>query len=130
MRHVLKPRLPLRTVILVAVAAGLVWLSGSFFRALQVEALTAELPKANFDLVDDTSKYVYLSDLALDTTHQSSVGWGSLLFDQTSSGGKITERYEGNVITFDKGIWAHASSNVYDNLEEVGIEGEYDYLTA
>lgn len=76
MRHVLKPRLPLRTVILVAVAAGLVWLSGSFFRALQVEALTAELPKANFDLVDDTSKYVYLSDLALDTTHRSSVGWG------------------------------------------------------
>ncbi len=130
MRHVLKPRLPLRTAILVAVAAGLVWLSGSFFRALQVEALTAELPKANFDLVDDTSKYVYLSDLALDTTHRSSVGWGSLLFDQTSSGGKITERYEGNVITFDKGIWAHASSNVYYNLKEVGIEGEYDYLTA
>ena len=60
MRHVLKPRLPLRTVILVAVAAGLVWLSGSFFRALQGEALTAELTKANFGLVDYTSKYVYL----------------------------------------------------------------------
>lgn len=112
------------------VTSGLVVLLGFLFRALQAEAVAATLPEANFALVDDTSKYVYLSDLALDTTHRSSVGWGSLLFDQTSGGGKITERYEGNVITFDKGIWAHASSNVYYNLEEVGHEGEYDYLMA
>lgn len=130
MRLAVKPRLPIRTVILVTVTTGLVVLLGFLFRALRAEAVAAELPEANFGLVDDESQYKYLSDLALDTTHRSQAGWGSILFDQVNGGGKITERYEGNVITFDKGIWAHATSNVYYNLEEVGIQGQYDYLTA
>lgn len=112
------------------IVAGLAVLMGFLFQTLRAEAVEASLPEANFGMADDASQYVYLSDLALDTTHRSQVGWGSLLFDQVSGGGKITERYEGNVITFDKGIWAHASSNVYYNLEEVGHSDEFDYLTA
>lgn len=130
MRHELRLRLSLRTVIAAISMVGLVVSLLLFFLTFKTGAVAAELPEANFGLADDTSKYVYLSDLALDTTHKSQSGWGSLLFDQVNGGGKITERYEGNVVTFDKGIWAHASSNVYYNLEEVGIQGEYDYLTA
>ncbi len=124
-----KHRLPIGTVLSCGVVA-LVTVAIASMLGLQTRAAAASLPEANFGLEDDTSKYVYLSDLELDTTHRSQAGWGSILFDQVNGGGKIAERYEGNVVTFDKGIWAHASSNVYYNLEEAGVEGEYDYLTA
>ncbi len=121
-------KLSLRVLLMALVLCGAVLASSTVF---QVRADDLSQMRVSFEPKDNTGKYVYLSDLALDTTRRSHAGWGSLLFNQTDTNGrKISMRYDGSVITLDKGIWAHASSNVYYNLEELGIVGEYDYLTA
>ncbi len=76
----------------------------------------------------DTKEYVfalegagiiYLSDL--DWEANSTTGWGSLQKDAEVDGIPITLKDEnGAVVKFDKGIGAHANSDVYYNLEEKG----------
>lgn len=116
---------------------ALVWalaISMSMFQDSLMRPVTAvdlAQMRVSFDTADDKSKYVYLSDLALDENRPSRPGWGSLYFDKVDENGtKITLRYEDSVVTMNKGIWAHATSNVYYDLEALGIAGVYDYLTA
>ncbi len=60
---------------------------------------------------------IYLSDY--DYLAGSNTGWGSIRKDQTAAGQPITVRFENSDVTFEKGIWAHASSNVYYDLDAV-----------
>lgn len=122
-----KFKISLRVIFGMLAFCGVMVASSAVF---QVRATDLSQMWVSFEPKDNSGKYVYLSDLALDTTRRSQVGWGSLLFNQDANGNKISVRYDGSVVTLDKGIWAHATSNVYYNLEELGIVGEYDYLTA
>ncbi len=56
----------------------------------------------------------------------SKAGWGTLLKDTTSNGTKISLNYDGTVLTFDRGVWAHATSNV--DFDVRPYKDEYDYL--
>lgn len=128
MRRYRKFKISLRVILGILVLCGAMVASSAVF---QVRATDLSHMEVSFEPKDNTGKFVYLSDLALDTTHSSQTAWGNILFNQTDANGrKFTVRYDGSIITLDKGIWAHATSNVYYNLEELGIEGEYDYLTA
>lgn len=73
-----------------------------------------------------SSDFVYLSDIPYDNK-QSKSGWGNLLKDQASNGSKITIRYENGTWTFDKGMWAHATSTLVYDLTNYS---EYDYFTS
>ncbi len=73
---------------------------------------------------DQSDRYVYLSDL--EYLPSSRVGWGNLLKDTTSANTKITLKQNGVNVTFDKGLWAHATSNVYYDLSDYQ---DYDYFT-
>ena len=58
--------------------------------------------------------YIYLSDMEYDKD-KSSVGYGSINMDKNIDGGKIKLIQEGEVVEFNKGIGAHARSQVvYD----------------
>ena len=56
----------------------------------------------------------------------SRAGWGTLLKDTTSSGTKISLNYDGSVLTFDRGVWAHATSNV--DFDVRPYKDQYAYL--
>ncbi len=67
----------------------------------------------------------YLSEDLL-VRGKSSVGWDQIRFDETYYG-TISLRVEGANYTFEKGVWAHATSNVVFDL---GENHEYEYFTA
>lgn len=57
----------------------------------------------------ENSEFIYLSDIDYIETESKS-GWGSLLKDKTSANGRIQIKINGGAYSFDKGMWAHASS--------------------
>ncbi|HAT4368153.1 TPA: DUF5011 domain-containing protein [Clostridium perfringens] len=58
--------------------------------------------------------YIFLSDLPY-IKEMSNTSWGSIKINQNIDGGKITLNVDGEALQFDKGIGAHANSNlVYD----------------
>lgn len=73
----------------------------------------------DFDsIVESTnSKYMYLSDV---DPVLAEVGWGSFLKDEDSNGNSISMYYDGALKTFEKGLWAHATSNLYYDLNAIG----------
>ncbi len=71
------------------------------------------------------SDFLYLSDIDY-IASQSKSGWGSLLKDTTSAGSKIAVKVEGAYYTFDKGMWAHATSTLVYDISSY----HYDYFTA
>ena len=92
-----------------------------------VGAVDGTIPQdlvVSFNEPDQSDRFVYLSDL--DYLPSSRSGWGNILKDTTSASSKITLKQDGMNVTFDKGIWAHASSNVYYDLSEYQ---DYDYFT-
>lgn len=73
-----------------------------------VENVTSERQEQN------NENYIFLSDLEY-IKSMSNTSWGSIKMDQNISGGKITLNVDGEALQFDKGIGAHATSNlVYD----------------
>ncbi len=70
------------------------------------------------------SDFVYLSDIDY-IESQSKSGWGSLLKDKTSNNTKISVKVEGAVYSYDKGMWAHASSVLVYDISDY----DYDYFT-
>lgn len=73
----------------------------------------------------------YLSDMEYDS--DSRAGWvdasypqGRILKDTTINSTKITVKIEGAWYAFDKGMFTHATANVYYNVENCG----YRYFTA
>ena len=63
----------------------------------------------------ENPEFIYLSDIQYSSAQ---VGWGSIHINQTDNGGKFSVRIEGGNYSFDKGIWAHASSQVVYNLTD------------
>ncbi len=78
---------------------------------------------ASLENKEDT--FIYLSDIDY-IVSQSKTAWGSILKDTTSSGSKISVKVEGAYYTFDKGMWAHASSQLVYDLHDY----DYKYFTA
>ena len=70
-------------------------------------------------------KYIRLTDL--EWRSESRAGWGQLKKNQDNNGDKLSVKREGAYYTFDYGIWAHASSNVYYDISE--YSEKYHYLT-
>ncbi len=81
----------------------------------------------NFEPATDEARY--LSDY--DYIPGSKTAYGSIQMDKTGSDAKLTLKYDNSPVVFEKGIWAHAASNVYYDLDAIrnGDEG-YDHLTA
>ncbi len=75
--------------------------------------------------VVNNEEFVYLSDIDY-IERESHVAWGQILKDVTSSGSKISVKVEGAYYTFDKGMWAHASSTLVYDLRAYS----YKYFTA
>lgn len=73
----------------------------------------------------NSNEFIYLSDIDYDPKNSKS-GWGSLLKDKTSSGTKISIKYENSTFSFDKGMWAHASSVLQYDLTNYT---KYKYFT-
>ena len=69
------------------------------------------------------SEFIYLSDIQYSS---AKAGWGNVYLNRTESGGEFSVRIEGGNYNFEKGIWAHASSEVVYNLSDYQ---EYDYFT-
>lgn len=62
----------------------------------------------------------YLSDRS---PTGSSVGWGSLYYDESYDGSSLSLLVDGQEQTFDHGFWAHADSSIYYNdIQEYGYE--------
>lgn len=68
---------------------------------------------------------LYLSDIDY-IKNQSFVGWDQIRYDEVNSGGKIAIKIENSIFEFDKGIWAHANSQVTYDISEY----DYKYFTA
>lgn len=69
--------------------------------------------------------FIYLSDI--DYIPALSVsGWKSLYKDRDGNGDKIAVRVENALYSFDKGMWAHASSTLVYDISEL----DYNYFTS
>lgn len=71
------------------------------------------------------SDVTYLSDINYQA-NRSFVRYDKIRYDEVESGAKITLKVENNVFTFDKGIWAHATSQVVYDVSNY----DYKYFTA
>ena len=69
--------------------------------------------------------FCYLSDIPYDASKSKS-GWKELKMDKAGDDSLISVKIEGAYYSFEKGIWAHASSVVVYDLRNY----DYDYFTA
>lgn len=83
----------------------------------------------NFEPDSLNNDVLYLSDY--DYLNGSNTRYGSILKDQASNGQNLTLKYDDSAVVFKKGIWAHAASNVYYDLDAIrDTKTGYDYLSA
>ncbi|MDE5888878.1 MAG: NPCBM/NEW2 domain-containing protein, partial [Bacilli bacterium] len=68
---------------------------------------------------------LYLSDIDY-IANQSYARYDKIRYDEVNGGGKITVKIENNAFSFDKGIWAHANSQVTYDISNY----DYKYFTA
>ena len=69
---------------------------------------------------------IYLSDI--DYTSDSRAGWGVIQKDKAGDGNKISVKVEGAYYTFDKGMWAHATSTLIYDIS--AYSNVYKYFSA
>ena len=75
--------------------------------------LTQEkIMNGTYTVLASENDFCYLSDIPYDTK-QSKPGWGSIHINETDSGSNFSVKIEGAFYSFEKGIWAHASSTMY-----------------
>ncbi len=74
----------------------------------------------------NNNEYLYLSDIDY-IESQSKAGWGAILKDQANGGSKLSVKVEGAYYTYDKGMWAHATSTLVYDIS--AYKDEYDYFT-
>ena len=82
------------------------------------------MPLANVSelaMAESNADFIYLSNLDY-IPEKSSTGWGKIEKDQTTDGNKITIRVENGVYSFDKGMWAHATSTLVYDLRELNFD--------
>ena len=82
------------------------------------------LPNLSFATTEEG--YKYLSDEDINPTSPVIVGWDVFRKDEINGGGKISVKVEGAYYSFDRGLWAHASSTIIYDLRAYN----YDYFTA
>ncbi len=110
-----------------------VYLKDSTINTIDAERYALEQNVSNVKQVSDTEQqitrsdidFIYLSDIDY-LANQSRPGWGSILKDTTSAGSKIAVKVENAYYTFDKGMWAHATSTLVYDIRAY----DYDYFTA
>lgn len=73
----------------------------------------------------DSEDVTYLSDISY-IDKQSYTKWDKIRYDEASNEQKISIKIENNTFTFDKGIWAHATSQVTYDISNY----DYKYFTA
>lgn len=76
-------------------------------------------------LAYNTDDFIYLSDIDY-VANQSSTGWGNILKDVTSNNTKIQVKIDNAAYSFDKGMWAHATSTLVYDLRNY----DYAYFTS
>jgi len=81
-----------------------------------------ETKTMNVNVVSDMQ---YLSDM---TAKSAKVGWGSLQKDKSVAGGTITLLRQGVDATYDKGLGAHANSEVVYDIEGKGFDFFESYI--
>ncbi len=82
---------------------------------------------SNNSETNDPNEGEYLRLTDIDWRPESRAGWGNLVKNADTNGAKLSVKREGAYYTFDYGIWAHASSNVYYDIKE--YSEKYHYLT-
>ncbi len=88
--------------------------------------LTTYFNKVLAESEETNQDFCYLSDIQY-VTSQSSTSWGQIHMDQAANGSKISVKVQDYWYEFDKGIWAHANSNLVYDLRNYK---QYDYFTA
>ncbi len=85
----------------------------------------------NFDdYTEQPGRAKYLSDTDVNPISHT-VGWDTFRKDMTNaSGSKISLYLGGQTVTFDRGLWAHASSRLSYDLEAIDPNHEYAYFSA
>ena len=73
---------------------------------------------------ETNADFYYLSDIPYDPSSRS--GWKELRLDKAGDDSLISVKIEGAYYSFQKGIWAHATSTVIYDLRNY----DYDYFTA
>ncbi len=100
-----------------------------FFPRMFTSHVTTNVNLENYAVGSTITKngdaFVYLSDMEY-IKNQSKTAWGSILKDTTSNGSKISVKVEGAYYTFDKGMWAHATSTLVYDITDYN----YKYFTA
>lgn len=74
--------------------------------------------------VDTSKEFHYLSDIPYKT---GTTAWGNVTMDKANDDSLISVKIEGAYYTFEKGIWAHATSTLIYDLSDYS---DYDYFTA
>jgi len=104
---------------------GVVTCSAGFWGSWTISAagrtISAEKVVHFESLGDQSDKYIYLSDMTYLPSSKS--GYGSFLKDEAA---RISLQHEGATVSFPKGLWAHATSNLDYDLREYQ---DYDYFT-
>ena len=85
---------------------------------------TIETKKIDYH-VNNEKNVVYLSDIDY-IKEFSFAGWDEIRYDQINDGSKISLKIENGAFSFNKGIWAHADSQIAYDLSNYN----YKYLTA
>ena len=75
----------------------------------------------------NNTDYIYLSDLEY-VNNMSNTAWSEIKKDTNVNGGKITLNVDGEMLQFDKGIGAHATSNVVYDVS--AYSNEYTRFTS
>ncbi len=81
---------------------------------------------SSISFAKEEAEFCYLSDIPY-VADQSSVGWREVTLDKTPDNTALSVKVEGANYTFEKGIFAHATSTVVYDLTDYA---EYDYFTA
>lgn len=81
---------------------------------------------SSISFAKEEAEFCYLSDIPY-VAEQSSVGWREVTLDKTPDNTALSVKVEGANYTFEKGIFAHATSTVVYDLTDYA---EYDYFTA
>lgn len=81
---------------------------------------------SNTSLAATDEDVFFLSDMEY-IANQSYVGYDQIRYDRIDNGSKISVKIDGQDFSFDKGIWAHASSQVTYDISQYH---NYKYFTA
>ena len=81
---------------------------------------------SSISFAKEEAEFCYLSDIPY-IAEQSSVGWREISLDKTPDNTALSVKVEGANYTFEKGIFAHATSTVVYDLTDYA---EYDYFKA